>query len=233
MAISAGIWDIDSPGSPMYESAHFISSKYTSGFYGAPMPADFPDYPAWWQIRDYIRDVAATYGLYDHVTFGTEVIRADLLDDQRWQVSLSDGSSRVYDGLICAPGVTWHPSSPTLNGQESFTGEIRHSVTFRDGLELRGKRVLIVGAGNSGVDIACDAARHADSAFLSVRRGYRFIPKHIGGLPTDAVIGGYIDPPKGMSLSGDTNELIDALVGDLTRLGLQNRTTMLWPAIRS
>ena len=87
-------------------------------------------------------------------------------------------------------------------------------------MEFRDKRVLIVGAGNSGVDIACDAARHADHAFLSVRRGYRYVPKHIGGLPTDAVLNGYLDPPKGMSLSGDANELIDALVGDLTRLGL-------------
>ncbi len=93
-------------------------------------------------------------------------------------------------------------------------------MTFKDGLEFRGKRVLIVGAGNSGVDIACDAARHADQAFLSVRRGYRFFPKHIGGLPTDAVVSGVLEPPRGISLSGNLSEAIDALVGDLTRLGL-------------
>jgi amino acid transporter len=215
-----GIWEIDAPGSPMYQSAHFISSKYTSGFFGKPMPDDFPDYPAWRQIREYIREFGRDFDLYGHVTFDTSVDGAELIDGDRWRVTLSDGETREYDGLICAPGVTWFPSAPSLPGEEGFTGEVRHSVTFRDGLELRGKRVLIVGAGNSGVDIASDAARHADAAFLSVRRGYRYVPKHIGGLPTDAVLAGILDPPRGMSLSGNTNQLLDSLVGDLTRLGL-------------
>jgi hypothetical protein len=215
-----GIWDMDNPGSPMYESAHFISSKYTSAFVGYPMPADYPDYPSWRQIRDYIRSFAREFGLYDHVTLGVAVTSAVPLPGDRWSVSLSTGETREYDGLLAAPGVTWHPNLPDLPGTDVYTGDLRHSVTFRDGLELRGKRVLVVGAGNSGVDIACDAARHADQAFFSVRRGYRFVPKHIFGLPTDAVLSGVIDPPRGVSLSGDASELVDTLVGDLTRLGL-------------
>ncbi|MCD0452892.1 amino acid permease [Actinocorallia sp. API 0066] len=215
-----GIWDMDNPGSPMYESAHFISSKYTSGFYGHPMPADFPDYPSWKQIRDYIRKFGRDWGLYDRVTFNTEVEHAEPLPGDRWRVRLSDGRVLEYDGLIAVPGVTWHPNAPRFAGMESFRGEIRHSVTFRSGREFLDKRVLIVGAGNSGVDIACDAARHADQAFFSVRRGYRYLPKHLGGVPTDAVINGILEPPKGLALSSDVNELIDALVGDLTRLGL-------------
>jgi len=215
-----GIWDMDNPGSPMYESAHFISSKYTSAFVGYPMPADYPDYPSWRQIRDYIRSFAREFGLYDHVTLGVTVTSAVPLPADRWSVSLSTGETREYDGLLAAPGVAWHPNLPDLPGAETYTGDLRHSVTFRDGLELRGKRVLVVGAGNSGVDIACDAARHADQAFFSVRRGYRFVPKHIFGLPTDAVLSGVIDPPRGVSLSGDASELVDTLVGDLTRLGL-------------
>ena len=215
-----GIWDIEHDGSPMYESAHFISSKYTSGFYGAQMPHTFPDYPSWRQIRDYLRDVAKRFGLDRHVTFNTEVRSAEPLPGDRWLVTLGDGTQREYDGLISAPGVTWHPNRTELPGTEAFAGIIRHSVEFRDGLELRGKRVLIVGAGNSGVDIASDAARHADEAYLSVRRGYRFIPKHIGGLPIDAVLTGAIDPPPGMVLSNDVNAMLDTLVGDLTRLGL-------------
>lgn len=215
-----GIWDIDNPGSPMYESAHFISSKYTSGFYGHPMPTSFPDYPTWRQIRDYVRDFATRYGLYDHVTLGTTVVATELLEGDRWSVTLSTGATLTYDGLLVAPGVTWHPNRPALAGEDAFTGEVRHSQTFKDGLELRGKRVLIMGAGNSGVDIASDAARHADKAFFSVRRGYRYIPKHVFGLPTDAVLAGLLEPPRGVSLSGNPNELIDSLVGDLTRLGL-------------
>jgi amino acid transporter len=215
-----GIWDIDNPGSPIYESAHFISSKYTSGFYGYPMPANYPDYPGWRQIRDYVQGFAARYGLYERVTLGTEVRRAEPLPASRWRVTLSTGEQREYDGLIAAPGVTWHPNVAQLPGSAEFTGEIQHSSAFRDGRDLRGRRVLIVGAGNSGADIAAEAARHASAAYLSVRRGYRFIPKHIFGLPTDAVMAGVLEPPGGISLPADPNELVDLLTGDLTRLGL-------------
>jgi amino acid transporter len=215
-----GIWDISHGGSPMYESAHFISSKYTSGFYGDPMPDSYPDYPGWRQIRDYLRSVARRYDLYRHVQFGTSVASASPLPGDRWRMTLDDGTVSEYDGLICAPGVTWHPNQVTLPGQEEFGGTVRHSVGFRDGVELRGRRVLIVGAGNSGVDIASDAARHADAAYLSVRRGYRFVPKHIAGVPTDALLTGLLPPPTGVVLSSDVNGMLDALVGDLTRYGL-------------
>ncbi|MFF4579864.1 amino acid permease [Streptomyces sp. NPDC001389] len=214
-----GVWDMDNPGSPMYESAHFISSKYTSGFVGYPMPGHYPDYPSWQQVRDYIRGFARTFGLYGHVTLGVAVTGAQPLPGDRWEVCLSTGETRTYDGLVAAPGVTWHPHTPVLTGADTYTGDLRHSATFRDA-ELRGKRVLIVGAGNSGVDIAVDAARRAERAFLSVRRGYRFVPKHVHGLPTDALLAGLLDPPRGVSLPGDPAQLVDSLVGDLTRLGL-------------
>jgi hypothetical protein len=214
-----GIWDRSNPGSPMYESAHFISSKYTSGFIGHPMPDSYPDYPTWRQIRDYVRGFARTYGLYDHVTLNTSVDAAVPFEGG-WRVTLSTGETRDYAGVIAAPGVTWHPGSPSWPGQSEFQGEIRHSVSYGSLAEFAGRRVLIVGAGNSGVDIACDAAVGAAQAFLSVRRGYRFIPKHIAGVPTDAIINGLIEPPRGISIPADPTRFIDALVGDLTRLGL-------------
>lgn len=215
-----GIWDIDAPGSPMYESAEFISSKYTNGFYGQPMPEDFPDYPSWRQVRDYIRAFGRDWGLDRKVTFGVSVEHAEPLPGDRWKVTLDTGESREYDGLICAPGINWHPRVPVMPGQDAFEGELRHSVTYRSPDELRGKKVLIVGAGNSGVDIACDAARSAARAWLSVRRGYRYIPKHVGGVPTDAVVAGVLEPPRGIALDPDLNKAVDSLVGDLTRYGL-------------
>jgi hypothetical protein len=214
-----GIWDPDNPGSPMYESAHFISSKYTSYFYGYPMPERYPDYPSYRQLRDYIRGFAREFGLYEHVTLGNGVARAELAAGQ-WEVTLDDGDQRSYTHLICANGVTWHPSMPQYPGQDTFTGEIRHSSTYRYPLEFTGRRVLIVGAGNSGVDIACDAARNADAAFLSVRRGYRFIPKHLFGMPADVFMTGGGKLPEGLTLPKGAGKVVDALVGDLTRFGL-------------
>lgn len=215
-----GIWDMDNADSPMYDSCHFISSKYTSGFYGFPMPSDYPDYPSWRQIRDYIRDFADKFQLKERVTFGVGVQEAVPLSDDRWQITLSNGKSEIYEGLINATGVTWHANRPELAGESTFKGKVIHSVEYRNATEFDGKRVLIVGAGNSGVDIASDAALHAEQAFLSVRRGYRFIPKYIFGVPTDALISGKIQPPKGVSIDGDVTKMIDTLVGDLTRYGL-------------
>jgi len=218
-----GIWDIGNPGTSMYESAHFISSKHTSGFFGLPMPASFPDYPDHRQIHAYIRQFAEVFDLSGAIAFNTEVIRAEPRGEgasDGWRVLLSDGTTRHYEGLVCAPGVTWHPAMPTYPGLETFRGEIRHSVTHRSADDFKGRRVLIVGAGNSGVDIACDAARAADAAFLSVRRGYRFVPKHVFGVPTDLFLAGAVRPPRGVALPTDPSEMVDALTGDLTRFGL-------------
>jgi amino acid transporter len=214
-----GIWNADAPGSPIYHSAHFISSRYQSGFVGHPMPDDYPDYPSWRQVRSYIGTFADTEGLRPLITFGTSVTSAVPVADG-WDVTLSDGTTHRYAGVIAAPGVNWHPSIPSYPGQDTFTGDIRHSSTYTDPAEFAGKRVLVVGGGNSGVDIACDAARSADAAWLSVRRGYRYIPKHIAGVPTDALLAGKVDPPHGVSLPTDQQAFLDALVGDLTRYGL-------------
>jgi cation diffusion facilitator CzcD-associated flavoprotein CzcO len=213
-----GIWDPENPGSPVYDSAHFISSKYTSYFYGFPMPDAYPDYPSWRQLRDYIRAFARAYGLYDHITFGT-VVESARPADGGWLVR-AGGQDRRYRALIAAPGVTWHPHQPGYPGLDGFAGQARHSVGYRSPDEFRGRRVLIVGGGNSGADIACDAARNADAAFFSVRRGYRYIPKHVFGVPLDVFINEGGEPPRGVTVPGDPSALIDALVGDLTRYGL-------------
>ena len=214
-----GLWEPGNPGTPLYDTAHFISSKWTSYFYGFPMPDSFPDYPSGAQILSYLQDFADAYGLRPHITFGTEVRHAAPEGDG-WRVELSTGEVRHYAGVIACPGVTWHGAMPKLPGAETFTGQARHSVTYRDPEEFRGKRVLIIGAGNSGVDIACDAARTAEAAYFSVRRGYRFVPKLLFGIPTDVLVSGKVLPPKGAAVSGDLNKMLDMVSGDLTRLGL-------------
>ncbi|MEM9041748.1 MAG: NAD(P)-binding domain-containing protein [Actinomycetota bacterium] len=214
-----GIWDIDAPGSPMYESAHFISSKTLSGFAGFPMPDDYPHYPSHRQILAYIRSFAEAYDLRRHVEFDNGVDQAKTDADGLWVLQMADGSERRCRYLVCANGVTWEPNEVTWPGQETFTGEIRHSVTYRDAAEFAGKRVLVVGAGNSGVDIACDASFAADRAFLSVRRGYHFIPKFIGSTPLDVFAHDGPKLPKFVE-KRFFRYLLRAITGDLTKYGL-------------
>jgi cation diffusion facilitator CzcD-associated flavoprotein CzcO len=178
-----GIWDIDAPGSPMYEAAHFISSKTLSGFGGFPMDDGFPDYPSHRQVLGYLRGFARHYGLRDKIEFGVAVTDVTKNDDGTWTVRRSDGRAARYRAVACCSGAQWTPSMPPVPG--SFAGTVMHSSEYRDLDQVRGQRVLVVGGGNSACDIVVDAGRVAARAVISMRRGYWIIPKHIFGVPAD------------------------------------------------
>lgn len=211
-----GIWDMSKERTPMYESAHFISSRTQSAFDDFPMPDSYPDYPGWRQILDYIRSFAERYGLGEVVELGVEVQRVAPEGDS-WSVTLGSGETRRYRGVVCAVGHNWDPVLPEYPGH--FEGKAYHSFDYRSPSEFAGKRVLIVGGGNSGCDIACDAAAAASRAYISLRRGYHFLPKHIFGQPTDAFFRSGPHLPAWLAqplLAG----LLRLLVGDLRRYGL-------------
>jgi hypothetical protein len=180
------------------------------------MPDSFPDYPSHRQILAYTRDFAAVHGLREQIQFRTEITQSQQEGDH-WTVTLSHGARHTYRALVCASGTTWSPRMPTIPGR--FSGEVRHSATYRDPLEFRGRRVLVVGLGNSGADIVCDSALLADASFISVRRGYYVIPKHIFGIPADEFGGSGPSLPLRVERPIFT-ALLRLLQGDLTRFGM-------------
>jgi cation diffusion facilitator CzcD-associated flavoprotein CzcO len=212
-----GIWDSANKGSPIYKSAHFISSKTQSHYIDYDMPAHYPDYPSNHKILTYMQSFADAYDLRRDVLFNTDVVSTSRVDGG-WDVTLSNGQTVRHSALICANGTNWHGVMPEYPGQ--YTGEIRHSSTYKSAEEFVGKRVLIIGAGNSGCDIACDAARSADKALISLRRGYHFIPKHLFGIPADQFAAEGPKMPMWLEQS-IFGFLLGLLNGDLTRLGLQ------------
>jgi cation diffusion facilitator CzcD-associated flavoprotein CzcO len=211
-----GIWDMSNPGTPMYESAHFISSRTQSAFGGFPMPEQYADYPSRGKILEYIRAYADHHQLRGHIRFGVTVERAEPRDGG-WRVTLRGGETRDYAALIAAPGHNWDPVMPAYAGR--FDGEVIHSKDYHSASQFDGKRVLVVGAGNSGCDIVCDAAARGRAAFLSMRRGYYFLPKHIFGQPTDAFFrsGPHIPPRIAQPA---LTLLLRLLLGDVTRFGI-------------
>jgi hypothetical protein len=214
-----GIWDVHRTETPMYASAHFITSRTLSGFPGVPLPDHLPDYPRHDQVLDYLEAFARDRGLHERVRLGARVVRARrLAGGKGWEVTTAGGTPRRYGALCAATGATWFPRIPELPG--SFDGEAYHVFHYRSAEEIRGRRVLVVGAGNSGCDIACDAARVAKRACLSLRRGYHVIPKYVFGMPADVFArrGPRLPAWLERRILGFLVEKV--VVGDLERFGL-------------
>lgn len=193
-----GLWDIDAPRSTMYETAHLISSKRMTEFRDFPMKDEVADYPSHREMRAYFRDFATKFDLYRHYHFKAEVLSVvpNGQDGDGWTVTWRDAhgqeTSESFAGVLIANGTLSEPNMPTFKGH--FDGELIHAAQYRDPTQFTGKRVLIVGAGNSGCDIAVDAIHHGASCDLSMRRGYYFVPKYVFGKPADT-LGGKITLP--------------------------------------
>lgn len=209
-----GLWNINNPRSTIYESAHLISSKTTTEFKDFPMPEGTPDYPGQAHMRQYFIDYATHFGLYEHYFFNTGVEKVEKNGD-KWAVTLSTGKTYIYKGVIIANGTLSEPNMPEFKG--NFAGELLHSASYKNAAIFEGKRVLVVGAGNSGCDIAVDAVHRASEVHISVRRGYYFVPKYVFGKPSDTV-GGAIKLPRRMKQWVD-KRLLQWFTGDPTRFG--------------
>lgn len=216
-----GLWDIDGPRSTVYESAHLISSKRTTEFTEFPMGDEVADYPSHRELLGYFRDFATTYDLTSGFEFGSEVVAASPHPDGGWTVTVRhggpDGELREHRhaGVIAANGTLSEPSVPTFAG--SFDGEVFHTSAYKSPTVFAGKRVLIIGAGNSGCDIAVDAVHHAASVDLSVRRGYYFVPKYLFGKPADTLNQGKPLPPR-IKQAVDSR-VLKMFTGDPVRFG--------------
>jgi cation diffusion facilitator CzcD-associated flavoprotein CzcO len=213
-----GIWDVTRAETPMYRSAHFISSRTVSGFRDFPMPDDYPDYPRHDHILSYVRSYAEAHGLAPNVRFRTRVDRLAPEGDGGWRATLDSGEERRWSAVVVATGTTWHPRLPEVEG--AFDGDQIHSFAYGAPEQFVGKRVLVVGGGNSGCDIACDAARNAARAFLSMRRGYHFCPKYVFGQPSDVFAHGGPQLPAWLEERVLGFLVNRVFVGDLRRYGL-------------
>ena len=174
--------------SSVYENTHIISSKAWSEYEDFPMPDDYPDYPSHRQLQAYFDAYARHFGVMEVIRFGHTVLHAAPLDGNAWAVRVQEPDGTVttqrYDALMVANGHHWDPKVPEYPG--SYTGRFLHSHDFKGVDESwRGKRVLVIGGGNSACDVAVEAARVAGTVCLSMRSPQWFFPKFLFGQPTD------------------------------------------------
>lgn len=166
----------------VYNSAHIISSRKTTEYPDFPMPVSYPDFPSRQQMADYYAFYADNYGLREHIEFETKVVMCKPLVDESWEVEFAGGIKRVFRGVVVCNGHHWDRRFPSYPGE--FAGSLIHSKDYRESSQLAGRRVLVIGGGNSACDIVSEAARVGAEAHLSLRRGYWFLPKTLFGKPS-------------------------------------------------
>jgi cation diffusion facilitator CzcD-associated flavoprotein CzcO len=186
-----GMWAFtDAPGATSaYRSLHINTSRDKMQFSDFPMTG-YPTFPHHDQVLEYFNAYADRFGLRTRITFNIAVEHCHRRGDGTWDVRLSTGETRQYDALCVANGHHWDPQWPEPSFPGEFDGQIVHSHYYIDPTmpaDCIGKRVVVVGMGNSALDIACELGHRniADRVFLSVRRGYYIVPKYIGSRTLD------------------------------------------------
>jgi dimethylaniline monooxygenase (N-oxide forming) len=193
-------YENDNGLSSAYRSLHINTSRQLMEYRTFPMPDDLPDYPSHWQIAEYFDAYVDHFGFRDRISFRTEVVKVEPLggeaDSARYAVTLrrrdehgepSEPEVRHYDHVIVANGHHWDPRwpEPSFPGAETFPGEQIHAHYYKTPDRFAGKRVLVLGIGNSATDIAVESSRVADETYLAMRRGAHVMPKYLFGVPTD------------------------------------------------
>ncbi len=198
----------------VYPSAAIISSRRTTEFPDDPMPASWPDFPSAAQMAAYYKGFADRHDLRRHIRFRSEVASVRP-DGDAWTVTWNEGASERFRGVLVANGHHWDRRWPSWI--DAFRGERLHSKDYKQRSQLDGRRVLVIGAGNSGCDLVCESSRFGASVDWSIRRGVHILPKSIGGRPTVEWMSPWLPVPVQRALMA---MVLRITVGPLERLGL-------------
>ncbi|HEY0237528.1 MAG TPA: NAD(P)-binding domain-containing protein [Friedmanniella sp.] len=185
-------YENDNGMSSAYRSLHINTSRRVMAFKSLPMPEGYPDYPDHFQMAAYFDEVVDRFRLRERIEFGTEVLSVVPVEGgtREWEVTIKGPGgeeTRRYSAVLVANGHHWDARwpEPAFAGAEEFAGEQIHAHEYREPDVLRDKRVLVLGIGNSAVDIAVESSRIGAKTFLATRRGAYVIPKYLNGKPID------------------------------------------------
>ena len=209
--------------SACYRDLHINTSRLKMAYSDYPMPDDYPDYPRHDQIATYFDAYVDNFGLRDRIRFETVVDNAARLDDGTWELTLAGGEQHRFDALVVANGHHWNPRmpEPAFPGADGFEGIQLHAHEYMNPDLLAGKKVVVLGMGNSAMDIAVEASYVTDDVYLAARRGAHIVPKYIFGKPTDQ-LGGWASSPRipFKIRQKAIAKLVDTYVGDVSAFGL-------------
>jgi hypothetical protein len=215
-----GIWSLGDHSTAAYPALHLITSRARTEFARFPMPADTPDYPSRAHVGRYLEAYVEHFGLQDRLRLGTEVVAARQDAGGKWVLELGDGSSETYDAVVVASGHNEIPKWPEPAYPGEFAGRQLHALDYDGAEAFAGRRVLVVGMGNSAMDIATELSYAAQRTLLSVRHGSWIIPKRLLGKPADQVVKPWVAVHVPWQIRQPVSQLLlRATVGPPERIG--------------
>ena len=216
-----GIWSLEDRPSAAYPALHLITSRARTEFAELPMPPGTPDYPSRDAIGRYLEGYVEHFGLHDRLRLGADVRHVRPADGGGWDLVLDNGVREHFDVVVVASGHNEVPKLPDPPYPGEFAGRQLHALEYPGAAPFAGQNVLVVGIGNSAMDIATELSYVAARTLLSVRRGSWIIPKRLLGRPADQVVKPWTAVHVPWRLRQPVAQfLLKATVGPPERLGL-------------
>lgn len=164
-----------------YHRLHLHTAKSLSNLPHKPFPEDYPTFVPRQKLVDYYEAYAEEFDIKP--LFGQEVEKIERRDN-KWRITTTMGNQLEADRVVVGTGVNRIPHRPNWPGEEKFEGEILHSRAYRTGSSYKDKRVLVIGMGNTGAEIALDLHEQGAKPTISVRSPINIVPLNFLGRPT-------------------------------------------------
>ena len=210
-----------------YDRLHLHTVKQWSHLPHLPFPESYPLYVPRQSLTEYFADYAKEFDIQPH--FGQEISSISKQEDGSWLVESKGGKSFLAEKVIIATGVNRVPNIPSWKGQEDFTGEITHSVRYKNPTPYQGKRILVVGMGNTGAEVALDLSEKGVETYISVRNPISVVPRDLNGRPVQVTSKQLAKLPLGL---GDWlgTQIRKLYFGILSKYGLES--SKMHPAVQ-
>ena len=207
-----------------YDRLHLHTVKQLSALPHMDFPDEYPTYVSRVQLVEYFENYIEKFNISPH--FNSEVKNIERKDDS-WVVTTQNDKTIHADNVIIATGVNRNMNIPEWEGKKEFVGSIVHSRQYKNPKIYKGKKVLVIGMGNTGAEIALDLSEHNVETHIAVRGEVGLIPRDVNGQPVQLTAKKLDKLPFGL---GDWlgTQIRKVIIGDMSKYGL--RVSKMHPA---